>query len=450
MNYVMNDPGVNLKEQIAVPSSPNPCPFFTVQGLKESAIGSVQVHSSILHTLNALQGSFTSPLTRWAATNNLVIQPMAGKDFNAYYDRRALKFFYNTDPKTGNMVYTWESPDVVCHELGHAILDSLRPDLWNMQSLEIAAFHEAFGDIVSMMTALSHPAVVKLVINQTGGNLSQSNVVSKLAEQLGEAINHLTNGKMAIGGALRNANNNFKYTEPEGLPFKVSTDLQLAGECHNFSRVFSGAWYDCLKGIYDYEKQTLSAEDALLKANKQLMVITLRALPLAAAMPRFYKSVARAMIAASRSQNLNQYETILKQAFFNKKIINQNEVQTFSVQTIDDIVKPDDKVFSMGETLVVRKCSENSTVGIANVGISALSVGEDLLQIDLPNESYYEFKNGVLVEEIPFDKELSMSAGICSVQSHFEHDEIELGELPIILDKEFILQGNKINRTHFK
>ena len=29
----------------------------------------------------------------------------------------------------GTMVFTGESPDVVCHEMGHAVLDAIRPQL---------------------------------------------------------------------------------------------------------------------------------------------------------------------------------------------------------------------------------------------------------------------------------------------------------------------------------
>ena len=40
-------------------------------------------------------------------------------------------------------VYTWESPDLVAHEVGHAALDALQPDLFGLSSLEADAFHEA-------------------------------------------------------------------------------------------------------------------------------------------------------------------------------------------------------------------------------------------------------------------------------------------------------------------
>jgi hypothetical protein len=68
-----------------------------------------------------------------------------GEDLNAYYDRQALKFFHGW--AGGRTVYSGESPDVICHEQGHAILDALRPELFNAGTIEAAAFHESFGDL---------------------------------------------------------------------------------------------------------------------------------------------------------------------------------------------------------------------------------------------------------------------------------------------------------------
>src|SRR6516225_7885086 len=45
-----------------------------------------------------------------------------GVDLNAFYDRQGLKFFHGS--AAGRTVFSGESPDVVCHELGHALLDS--------------------------------------------------------------------------------------------------------------------------------------------------------------------------------------------------------------------------------------------------------------------------------------------------------------------------------------
>ena len=59
----------------------------------------------------------------------------------------------------GRTVFSGESPDVVCHELGHAILDSLKPQLFDAASMEVAAFHESFGDMSASLSALQLPSL---------------------------------------------------------------------------------------------------------------------------------------------------------------------------------------------------------------------------------------------------------------------------------------------------
>ena len=54
--------------------------------------------------------------TSWQPGRTLRVTLDAGVDLNAYYDRRGLSFFHDTVGKT--TVYSGESPDVVCHELG--------------------------------------------------------------------------------------------------------------------------------------------------------------------------------------------------------------------------------------------------------------------------------------------------------------------------------------------
>jgi hypothetical protein len=91
---------------------------------------------------------------RWAATNTLNVYPAAGQDLNAFYDRNSLKFFYALDPVVKKNIYTSDSSDVVSHETGHALLDSIRPDFWNVQSYEVWALHESFGDIISILNII--------------------------------------------------------------------------------------------------------------------------------------------------------------------------------------------------------------------------------------------------------------------------------------------------------
>jgi hypothetical protein len=75
-----------------------------------------------------------------------------GTDLNAFYDRKGLKFFHGSAGE--RTVFSGESPDVVCHELGHAALDSFKPQLFDAASIEVAAFHESFGDMSALLSAL--------------------------------------------------------------------------------------------------------------------------------------------------------------------------------------------------------------------------------------------------------------------------------------------------------
>ena len=83
--------------------------------------------------------------TTWSTSNPMrVILVDVGPQLNARYVRNdGLHFFQRT---VGNFdIRSCESPDVVCHELGHAILNAVRPQLFNTADAEVSAFHAAFG-----------------------------------------------------------------------------------------------------------------------------------------------------------------------------------------------------------------------------------------------------------------------------------------------------------------
>lgn len=118
---------------------------YQVQGLSmepesQNEVRSLNCHVSIGNCINALQPLMRKPLHNWAATPVLEVLPAAGSDMNAYYNRRSLKFFYYNHK--GRNFYFGDSVDIITHELGHAVLDAMRPDFWSVQSLEIWSFHE--------------------------------------------------------------------------------------------------------------------------------------------------------------------------------------------------------------------------------------------------------------------------------------------------------------------
>src|SRR5215472_14447430 len=180
----------------------------------------------------------------WQPGDELPVLLDEGEDFNAFYDRQALNFFHGT--AGGRTVYSGESPDIVCHEEGHAILDALRPELFDAGTIEAAAFHESFGDMSALLAALQLPSMRTAVIADTQGDLSRSSRLSRLAEQLGWAIRQ-TRPSAVDPDCLRNAANSFFYTNPEALPSRAPA-ASLSSEPHSFSRVFTGAFLEALAG----------------------------------------------------------------------------------------------------------------------------------------------------------------------------------------------------------
>ncbi len=258
----------------------------------------------------------------------LPIVPRAGKDFNAYYDRRGLKFFYNTDPKTQQVMYTCESADIVAHECGHAILDAHHPDYWDSLLGETGAFHEAFGDMSALLVTLSDPRVRAVVLTENDGDLAKSNSVSRLAEQL--ALGLFDSGYTdAVDGAnaLRDAVNKFKYKNPDTLPGRTPAS-KLSSESHNFSRVFSGAFYDLLVAIYEQLRKanaSLAPDAALDQVRLEAGHLLAQGLMLAPRGDAQFKTIASSMITADQQHNQGKYFFALKKVFSTRRILKASE-----------------------------------------------------------------------------------------------------------------------------
>ena len=152
--------------------------------------------------------------TRWFVGASLPVALDEGLDLNAYYDRTELAFFHEV--VGGVTVYSGESPDIVAHELGHAVLDAIRPQLWDAAAAEPAAFHEAFGDISAIFAALQLESLRKAVLLETEGKLYRNSRLSRVAEQLGWAIRQ-RHPDAVDSDSLRNAVNSFFYRDPQTL-----------------------------------------------------------------------------------------------------------------------------------------------------------------------------------------------------------------------------------------
>ena len=73
----------------------------------------------------------------------------------------------------GQTVFTCLSHDIIVHEVTHAILDGIRTYFSDRTSSDVAAFHEAFADIVALFRHFSHKEALLDTIQKTGGRLYQ-------------------------------------------------------------------------------------------------------------------------------------------------------------------------------------------------------------------------------------------------------------------------------------
>lgn len=78
----------------------------------------------------------------WHHLGPLPVRLAPGAQDLATYDRRGM-VLRGTDASTP-----------ACRMVGHAVLDALRPDLWDAAAPEVAAFHHAFADITVVLAAL--------------------------------------------------------------------------------------------------------------------------------------------------------------------------------------------------------------------------------------------------------------------------------------------------------
>lgn len=252
----------------------------------------------------------------WKDGAALVVRPHAFDGANAYYDpmNPSLNFGYFTTPFRRTPVWTCLSHDIVTHELGHAILDTFRPLYIYSFDLDTPALHESFADLMAMFTALSNQSMVKHLYRETHGNMRDSNLITRLAEEFGQGI---------FGAGvpyLRSALEGVTYT-------------QAPKEAHARSTVWTAAIYDILerlvkekhpKGFAKGSKGLTEFSEALVDATGWIKGMLLRSLhytpPNALTMPM----LARLMIVADEQvfPKDSRFRDIAKEVFVARELWN--------------------------------------------------------------------------------------------------------------------------------
>lgn len=252
----------------------------------------------------------------------LVIDPHAGSGGNAYYSEMDHLLGFNGFQDGDGIIESAQSADIVSHETGHAILDGIR-DLYNESfGLGSNAFHESFGDMTAILVALHDDSLIQRLLDWTRGDLHTDNFIAAVAEQV---TTRLQARGVKIQGRtvyLRNALNKFTDMPFDVLPITSNDpDLELSREKHNYSRLFTGAFYDILVAIYERIRQTPSDRLAIHTTRDVLGNLLVTAIELGPVCELTFADVAKSFLRADNFLNDGKYTDILVSIFDSRKIL---------------------------------------------------------------------------------------------------------------------------------
>lgn len=258
---------------------------FLVEPMQETRFDAVHTFAVVRQVVTiferALRRAGLRRDFRWQwGKGRIRVHPHAGDAKNAFYSRedRSLKF-YHFDHRSLGRVYTCRSFDLVAHETGHAILDSLCPGYWESWHPETDALHESFADITVLLSMVAQLDQCEAIIAESRGDLAAESFFNAVGEQVGEAL-------YGHRAGLRNAREHLTIAEARARP-------------HDLSQVFTGAVYEILEKLFaDFRKPgEFDLAESLCKIGKRLTGLLLRAFVSGPKTNAGFRDIAEAMIA---------------------------------------------------------------------------------------------------------------------------------------------------------
>jgi hypothetical protein len=327
INFIPNDPDAGaaapgMRRKDPSPNRPSSSSGFTFSNQSaegEAAPGTPQflfwqAREAAIVAVAAWEACAGQTHTAWQGNRKkLPLMQDAGKDLNAFYDRASFSFFHETVGT--ETFFSGASTDVVSHEVGHGLLDSMRPDFFEVNFLEVGAFHEAFGDCMAILTALGDTETRQRLL-AVAPNLRARDFVESTAEQLSRAIGLAIPGHNAA--EPRHAFNTFKFQIPSTLPDNGGPGA-LINEVHSFGMIFTGCFWNLIANLFN--ASATQDEAALLAAAKLAGKILIEGARGAVVRPRFLQSIGRAMVLADQNMNGGANRQHINDAFARHDIL---------------------------------------------------------------------------------------------------------------------------------
>ena len=288
--------------------------------------------------------------------------------------------------------------------------------LSDAQTIEAAAFHEAFGDMTAMLSALQVPSFRQKVFDETAGVINRASRLSRLAEQLGAAIG-FHHPDVVESDCLRNAVNSFFYRDPQTLPPSAPAS-QLSSEPHSFSRVFTAAFIDVLAGILKVLGNPPSV-DNIVRASQDAGRLLLAGVLDAPVVPDYYSQVAAHMISAGDAAPFaGKYRATLKSAFVRRGILSLQAATTITAS-------------SPRRSLVRSSASRDSRLPEATISGSAYGLTRLALRVHTAEEAKQFAVTSSSLTLGPVEPRSAQNAAESYTEDLFQRGRVDVGSFSV-------------------
>jgi hypothetical protein len=184
----------------------------------------------------------------------LQVSPHYAKMANAYFNPEVgfcFGYFQATpeSPFPGVIVFTALSQDVLSHELTHALLMGMNIFFGAGANPDVAAFHEAFADLVPLFQHFWPSDVLRVQISEVRGNLRKPGPLGAVAWQLGRALEKLDGLRNAFGKT--DLNGVWQPRQPNPMAYRTVM------EPHDRGDLLVGAVFDAFNKIYESRVEDL-------------------------------------------------------------------------------------------------------------------------------------------------------------------------------------------------
>ena len=132
----------------------------------DPAFHAQNVYALVMRTLARFEQALGRRVSWGFPAHQLKVVPHAFEEMNAFYTREAQSLLFGYYRGANGLTFMCLSQDIVVHETSHALLDGLRSRFMDPSSADQAAFHEAFADIVALLSVFSFGDVLQVLIER--------------------------------------------------------------------------------------------------------------------------------------------------------------------------------------------------------------------------------------------------------------------------------------------